>query len=195
MAASFYWYTWLIVIIVFFYIENKPLKKRVLCFTGAAMCLYSIQTLNSDWLLFLHPLFLFAFGMDLWVKEKKKMVQHFWPFLLSLAYAAAQLFLVVAPLWLQFPFLYPLFILSIYLLFGFVQDLLSILGLWLMINGLGMLWSTLVFSVYEMEGVISLNGTLLLVMKGFLTILVLHGIFQLKRWIKRNSSRKGAAPV
>ncbi|MBA2173860.1 hypothetical protein H0266_03000 [Halobacillus locisalis] len=195
MAASFYWYAWLIVIIVFFYIESDSLKKRVLCFTGVAMCLYSVEMLNHNWFLFFHPLFLFVFGLNLWVKEKKRMVQHFWPFLLSLGYSAAQLFLVVAPLWLQFPFLYPLFIISIYLLFSFVQDLLSVLGLWLMINGLGMLWSTLVFSVYEMEAVVSMNGTLLLVMKGFLTILVLHAIFQLKRWVKRNSSRKGAAPV
>ncbi|QAS50766.1 YphA family membrane protein [Halobacillus litoralis] len=198
MTAIFYWYAWIAAIIVIFYIQKRTLRHALMLFIGIAMCTFSVSSLSTGAHIYIHVLLLSGFGTHLWVRRHRSIFEHFWPFVLSIGYAAILMFFVIHPVWGEFPGISLGMVLIFLLLRMIVKDIEGLLAIWMLMNAGGTLSSYVIFSTYSNEGLIESQTMMTFVLKGVLFLFVFYGVHNLKRAIRRkrlNSSSKGAAVV
>lgn len=193
MAFTYYWLSWVIVVITVFFINKADIKKHLLFFMGILMCIFSIRSDGALIYSLLHPILLIWFGGRFWLMKKKRLVAHFWPFMLSMVYSSIQLFIVVSPLWMEFPLSTFGIVIFLFGLTYFLKNISCAIGMWLLMSGMGMLWTTLVFSPYEMTAAIDTNLVMITSMKGILILFILYGVQSLRNWLNHLQSKKGAA--
>ncbi|TGB04517.1 YphA family membrane protein [Halobacillus salinus] len=192
MAPFYYWLSWLIVIIAIFFIEGTSLKQTLLLFAAVVMCLYSLNA-EEPLLQLIHPAVLVAFGVRFWLMKTKKWLSHVWPFIFSLVCTSLYLFLIVSPLWMEFPLKSIGVCIFLFAMTFYLGNLCCAIGFWLLLNGLGILWTTIVFWQYELGAVLDLNQKMLTVLQGVLILFVIYGVLTLKKWSYHYRSKKGVA--
>lgn len=165
-------------------------------FVGLLMCTYEIFPWDPSTQIYFHVSFLFIFGVYIWIRKKRAFFNHFWPFIFSVGYASIWMFLVIHPIWVNFPGASLSIILFIWMLRVVMDDLGGLIAIWLLTNAGGTLISYLIFTLYQKEGLIDTQVTNSFVMKGLIILLLFHGVDQLKRSIRKKKTRpKGAALV
>ncbi|MCA0983007.1 hypothetical protein LCL89_02980 [Halobacillus yeomjeoni] len=196
MEAEFYWYSWVIVIILFFFTQKASIRNPLLLLCSLLMITYNITPYFSEHFMYIHTFTIAIFGIYYWIRNKKRFLLHVWPFVLSIGYTSIQLFFLVNPVWLEFPGLSLLVFLLLYIFHKFSDSVESLIGMWFLVNACGTLWSYSVFSLFSLEGLIEMNVILLFVIQGLLWILILNGVDHLKAKVQKQKSRKkGAAWV
>ncbi|MCA1009479.1 hypothetical protein [Halobacillus halophilus] len=198
MAAIYYWYAWFLALIIFFFIPASSLRSRLLLFIWIIMCTYSFG--DNPFINFqLYSILLLAiFGTYFWKITHKHMIQHFWPIVLSIGYTAVQLFLLVQPVWSRLPGIYLGVIFFLFVLHKMFEDLPSLIGVWLLINAFGTLWSYLVLSIYILEEPIMNQQMIIFVLKGMVVLFIMYGIHHLKYSLQQQkikTIKKGGAYV
>ncbi|WP_146816023.1 YphA family membrane protein [Halobacillus faecis] len=197
MEATFYWFAWSLTVIAVFFIQRRKLKRDLLLVLGVFMCTYDWLSWSPNGQFYFHICILLVFGTYLFISIRRSMFDYFWPFILSVGYAAVWMFLVVHPVWVNFPGVSLFLLVIVGLLRMFVKDVGGQMGLWVLTNAGGTLFSFLIFALYQNEGLIDTHAMLSLSIKGMFVLLLFHGVDQLKRSIrkKRKSISKGAAFV
>ncbi|SDO94910.1 YphA family membrane protein [Halobacillus aidingensis] len=197
MEATFYWFAWSLTVIAVFFIQRRKLKRDLLLILGVFMCTYDILSWSQKGQFYFHVLILLVFGTYLFISIKRTVFDYFWPFILSVGYAAIWMFLIVHPVWVNFPGISLFLFVIVGILRMFVKDVGGQMGLWMLTNAGGSLFSYITFALYQNEGLINTHVMLSLSIKGVFVLLLFHGVDQLKRTIrkKRKSLSKGAAFV
>lgn len=197
MSADFYWYAWTITIIVFFFVNKKTMRNDVLLLTGFTMCTYAFSSWSPPLHLYIHVFFLLVLGTHIWLRRTRGFFDHFWPFILSMGYASTFMFYVIHPVWANFPAMSSGIVLVIILIRMIIGDVEGQIGIWLLMNAGGTLFSYGIFSLYSNEGLIESQSMMIFAFKGLLIIFLINSIENLKRHIqrKKKSTPKGAAFV
>ncbi|MGP4077017.1 YphA family membrane protein [Halobacillus sp. K22] len=198
MAAIYYWYAWFLALIIFFFIPSSHLRSRLLLFIWIIMCTYTLADLQLMGSLPFSIFLLGIFGTYFWKIRRKNMIQHFWPIVLSVGYTAVQLFLLVQPVWSRLPGVYLAVIFFLFILHKIFRDLPSLIGVWLLINAFGTLWSYLVLSIYILEEPMFNQQTIIFVLKGMVALFIMYGVYRLKLSLQQKKIkplRKGGAYV
>ncbi|MGR9049911.1 YphA family membrane protein [Halobacillus faecis] len=197
MEVTFYWFAWSLTVIAIFFIQRRKLKRDLLLVLGVLMCTYDMLSWSQKGQVYFHVFILIFFGTYLFITIRRAWFDYFWPFIFSIGYAAVWMFLIVHPVWVNFPGISLFLLLIVGLLRVFIKDVGGQMGLWMLTNAGGTFFSFLIFSLYQNEGLIDTHVMLSLSIKGVFVLLLFHGVGQLKRSIrkKRKSISKGAAFV
>ncbi|MYL71217.1 hypothetical protein GLW00_10150 [Halobacillus litoralis] len=197
MEATFYWFAWSLTIIAVFFIHKRKFKRDLLLVLGVFMCTYDMLSWSQKGQFYIHIITLVVLGTYLYISIRRSLFDYFWPFILSIGYAAVWMFLIVHPIWVNFPGLSLFTLVIAGLLRIFIKDVGGQIGLWMLTNAGGTLFSFLIFALYQNEGLIATHLMLSFWIKGVFVLLLFHGMEQLKRSIrkKRKSISKGAAFV
>ncbi|MBN9653090.1 hypothetical protein J0K78_02340 [Halobacillus sp. GSS1] len=197
MEATFYWFAWSITVIAIFFIHRRKFKRDLLLVLGVFMCTYDMLSWSQKWQFYFHIITLVVLGTYLYISIRRSLFDYFWPFILSIGYAAVWMFLIVHPIWVNLPGISLFTLVIAGLLRIFIKDVGGQIGLWMLTNAGGTLFSFLIFALYLNEGLINTHVMLSFWIKGVFVLLLFHGMDQLKRSIrkKRKSISKGAAFV
>ncbi|WP_163526241.1 hypothetical protein [Halobacillus ihumii] len=181
MAVAYYWYAWFLMILAYFFLNRNSIKRDVLMvFIAFQMISFSHLNNNHDVSTYTLLGVLSLFGLIFWI-EQKKFWYHALPFSFSLLCAGVQLFFLVNPVWSLFPAIQWLLVGVIYIVHKLGFPFYSQVGLWVLVNTLGTLWSTLVLTYYQTSDYMNLIEMNLLIGKGIILLFLLQGIYQIKR--------------
>ncbi|MFC7060466.1 hypothetical protein [Halobacillus seohaensis] len=190
MANNYYWFAWFTLIIILFFLNSRSKKRDALLFYILIQMIMGATVLqpegNSMVAIILHV----GFGLYFWA-ESKPLLAQFWPVLFIFLWTLVHLFLLTNPVWYLFPGTPIGLIVLIYLINKLTLSLSSQIGLWVLMNTLGLVaayFVSLSLSVVFMMDVAYMHATII---KGMVLLLLFGGVSHLKiSLVRYKRSRK-----
>ncbi|UOQ93594.1 hypothetical protein MUO14_00865 [Halobacillus shinanisalinarum] len=181
MAVTYYWYAWVMMILVCFFIEKSVYKRDIfIVYIIFQMVIFSYLINRHDLFTYIVLGLFSMFGLYFWL-EQKRFWFHVLPFAFSLLSAGVQLFLIVNPVWSVFPAIEWAIVGIIFIVQKMGLSFFSQIGLWILVNTLGTVWSTVALTYYQTSEYMSLVEMNIWISKGIILLFLFQGIYRVNR--------------
>ncbi|MFC7320708.1 hypothetical protein [Halobacillus campisalis] len=181
MAGTYYWFAWAAFIMSFFFLNSRSVyKDGLIIFLLIQMISFTFFMKpyeNMSMFLCLEA----CFGIYFWSERKQSVIGHLWAVLFIVLWSLIHILLLTNPVWYLFPGATAGLVLLMYIIHVFHVSLNRQIGLWILMNTLGIL---LVNSLRHPLGIdnfvdlMSLHTTLI---KGIIILMVLEGVQFVRR--------------
>ncbi|WP_181348211.1 hypothetical protein [Thalassobacillus sp. CUG 92003] len=195
MAEVFYWHSWLVVIIILFFLPSSRTRFWLVSSVLVIMILYQYSFSAYNITISSNVMVMLFIGLTLWLKPGRIFVRFFSPVLIAIGFTCVKLFTMMHPVWYVLISDY-IIIISLYVLIGVYQfTLYEQLGLWVLGMALAHLMLSATMSLVAFPLADSSQEMMIACMKGMLILLIIHSVRHLKAWLMKVGSNKGAVPL